>query len=92
MTERFHRMVVRSLRALRDPHRCSSNVVAQQAGQANVGAQQVNLANGTDRWGSSQIPILFGERNPYRKRPRASGPQMRVPGASLNSESGFDTI
>jgi hypothetical protein len=44
MVDRFHRMFVRSLRALRDLRRYNSNVIVQQAGQVNVGSQQVNVA------------------------------------------------
>ena len=49
MANRFHRRFVRSLRALRDLRRYISNVVVQQAGKINVGAQQVNLYQGMDR-------------------------------------------
>ncbi len=48
MVDRFHRMFVRSLRALRDLRRYTSNVIVQQAGQVNVGSQQVNVAQGKD--------------------------------------------
>ena len=49
MVDRFHRMFVRSLRALRDLRRYNSNVIVQQAGQVNVGSQQVNVSQGLDR-------------------------------------------
>jgi hypothetical protein len=42
MAERFHRMFPRNVRALRDLRRYP--VVVQNAGQVNVGAQQVNVA------------------------------------------------
>ena len=44
MTERFHRLFLRSLRALRDLRRYGPTVVVQNAGQVNVGAQQLNVA------------------------------------------------
>lgn len=49
MVDRFHRIFVRSLRALRDLRRYNSSVIVQQAGQVNVGAQQVNVSQGIDR-------------------------------------------
>ena len=48
MVDRFHRMFVRSLRALRDLRRYNSNVIVQQAGQVNVGTQQVNVVSGNE--------------------------------------------
>lgn len=44
MVDRFHRMFVRSLRALRELRRDSRHVIVQQAGQVNVGSQQINVA------------------------------------------------
>ncbi len=44
MAERFNRLFLRTLRALRDLRRYTGPVIVQQAGQVNVGAQQVNLA------------------------------------------------
>ena len=44
MADRFHRMFLRSLRALRDLRRYVGPVIVQQAGQVNVGDQQVNVA------------------------------------------------
>ena len=45
LADRFHRMFLRSLRALRDLRRYSSPVVVQRAGQVNVGGQQINVAS-----------------------------------------------
>jgi hypothetical protein len=44
MVDRFNRMFLRSLRALRDLRRWPSPVFVQNAGQVNVGQQQVNVA------------------------------------------------
>jgi hypothetical protein len=46
MVDRFNRIFLRSLRALRDLRRCPPPVVVQNAGQVNVGQQQVNVAGG----------------------------------------------
>jgi hypothetical protein len=46
MVERFHRIFVRALRALRDLRRYVPTVIVQNAGQVNVGGQQVNLNGG----------------------------------------------
>jgi hypothetical protein len=46
MADRFNRILLRNLRALRDLRRYSPNVTIQQAGQVNVGGQQVNFAGG----------------------------------------------
>jgi hypothetical protein len=43
MVDRFNRMFLRSLRALRDLRRYTPAVVVQNAGQVNVAGQQVNL-------------------------------------------------
>jgi len=43
MVDRFNRMVLRTLRALRDLRRYTPNVIVQNAGQVNVGEQQVNV-------------------------------------------------
>ena len=43
MADRFHRMFMRTLRALRDLRRYSPAVIVQNAGQVNVGGQQVNV-------------------------------------------------
>jgi hypothetical protein len=48
MVDRFHRMFVRSLRALRDLRRYNSNVIVQQAGQVNVAGQQLNVSQSRD--------------------------------------------
>jgi hypothetical protein len=44
MVDRFNRMFLRPLRALRDLRRYSTPVIVQNAGQVNVGGQQVNVA------------------------------------------------
>lgn len=43
MADRFHRMAMRSLRALRDLRRYAPTVSIQSAGQVNIGEKQVNL-------------------------------------------------
>ena len=44
MSDRYNRMFIRTLRALRDLRRHWSTVVVQNAGQVNVGEQQVNVS------------------------------------------------
>jgi hypothetical protein len=44
MMERFNRIFLRTLRALRDLRRYAGPVIVQNAGQVNVGGQQVNVA------------------------------------------------
>jgi hypothetical protein len=45
MMDRFNRIFLRTLRALRDLRRYSpATVVVQNAGQVNVGSQQLNMA------------------------------------------------
>jgi hypothetical protein len=44
MADRFNRIFLRTLRALRDLRRYAPAVVVKHAGQVNVGAQQVNVA------------------------------------------------
>jgi hypothetical protein len=46
MSDRFHRLFLRTLRALRDLRRYGPAVIVQSAGQINVGAQQMNVAGG----------------------------------------------
>lgn len=46
MVDRFNRIFLRTLRALRDLRRCPPPVLVQNAGQVNVGQQQVNVAGG----------------------------------------------
>jgi hypothetical protein len=43
MVDRFNRMALRTLRALRDLRRYTPNVIVQNAEQINVGEQQVNV-------------------------------------------------
>jgi hypothetical protein len=44
MMDRFNRIFLRTLRALRDLRRYTGSVIVQNAGQVNVGGQQVNVA------------------------------------------------
>jgi hypothetical protein len=44
MVDRYNKMFIRTLRALRDLRRYAPSVVIQNAGQVNVGSQQVNVA------------------------------------------------
>jgi hypothetical protein len=46
MVDRFNRLFLRTLRALRDLRRYAPAVIVQNAGQVNVGTQQVNVAAG----------------------------------------------
>ena len=46
MVDRFNKIFLRTLRAFRDLRRYSPAVVVQNAGQVNVGGQQVNIADG----------------------------------------------
>ena len=46
MADRFNRLFLRTLRALRDQRRYAPPVIVQNAGQVNVGAQQVNVGSG----------------------------------------------
>jgi hypothetical protein len=43
MADRFNKIYLRSLRALRDLRRWSPTIVVQNAGQVNVAEQQVNV-------------------------------------------------
>ncbi len=44
MIDRFNRMFLRTLRSLRDLRRYNNPVIVQNAGQVNVGGQQINVA------------------------------------------------
>jgi hypothetical protein len=46
MIDRFNKIFLRTLRALRDLRRYAPAVIVQNAGQVNVGGQQVNVAAG----------------------------------------------
>jgi hypothetical protein len=46
MMDRFNKIVLRTLRALQELRRFSPTVIVQNAGQVNVGGQQVNMRNG----------------------------------------------
>ena len=48
MADRFHRIFMRTLRALRDLRRYSPLVIVQNAGQVNVGGQQVNVGQSVE--------------------------------------------
>ena len=52
MAGRCHRTFLRALRALRDLRRYTPSVLVQNAGQVNVGSQQVNVARGETAEGS----------------------------------------
>ncbi len=45
MIDRFNRLFLRTLRQLRDLRRYAQAVTIQQAGQVNIGGQQVNMAS-----------------------------------------------
>ncbi len=45
MADRFNRIFLRSIRALRDLRRYSATVIVQNAGNVNVAEQQVNVGN-----------------------------------------------
>jgi hypothetical protein len=44
MSERWNRMFLRTLRALRDLRRYASTITIQNAGQVNIGSQQLNVS------------------------------------------------
>ena len=46
MVDRFNRLFLRTLRALRDLRRYAPTVMVQHAAQVNIGGQQVNVAGG----------------------------------------------
>jgi hypothetical protein len=48
MVERFNAMFLRTLKALRDLRRNVPGVVVQNAGQVNIGGQQLNVSAGTE--------------------------------------------
>jgi hypothetical protein len=48
MVERFHRLLLRTVRALQDLRRQAPPVVVRRAGQVNIGQQQVNVALNRD--------------------------------------------
>jgi hypothetical protein len=49
MVDRFNRIFLRTLRALRDLRRYTPVLIVQNAGQVNIGEQQVNVAAGDRR-------------------------------------------
>jgi hypothetical protein len=66
LQERANRMVVRNLKALADLRRAPAPAVAiGQAGQVNVGAQQVNVTQDADHHDGSAVPVA---RATKRKR------------------------
>jgi hypothetical protein len=62
MVERFHKMYIRTLRALQDLRRYAPVVVVQNAEQVNVGNQQLNMNNSDAR--------LQGDRRRTARRRR----------------------
>jgi hypothetical protein len=46
MVDRFSKMFLRTLRALRDLRRYATSVVVQNAGQVNIGGPQMSVAVG----------------------------------------------
>jgi hypothetical protein len=44
MAERWNRMFLRTLRALRELRRYAPTITIQNAGQVNIGSQQLNVA------------------------------------------------
>ncbi len=48
MADRFHRIFMRTLRSLRDLRRYNPAVIVQNAGQVNVGGQQVNVGQSVE--------------------------------------------
>jgi hypothetical protein len=65
MAERFHRLFVRAVRTLRELRRFTPSVVVQNAGQVNVGAQQVNSTVALDEvqhkdgLGTARKPLIL---------------------------------
>jgi hypothetical protein len=57
MMDRFNRIFLRTLRALRDLRRYSGPVFVQNAGQVNVGGQQVNMTTTSDSTASGANAI-----------------------------------
>lgn len=58
MADRFNRLFLRTVRALRDLRRYSPPVIVQNAGQVNVGGQQVNInqtKNGSEVLGPTPV-------------------------------------
>jgi hypothetical protein len=65
MVERFHRMYLRTLRALQDLRKGPQPVFVQNAGQVNVGQQQVNMAhkaNGRKKAAERPVSDVIGQR------------------------------
>jgi hypothetical protein len=84
MVERFQRMFLRALRALRDLRRYTPSVVVRNAEQVNVGGQQLNIAGGSDRAGTSarsrlspSSGISLPDQGPGRRAtPRSPGDRL----------------
>ncbi len=51
MVDRFNRIFLRTLRALRDLRRDSQHVIVQSAAQVNIAEKQINFSNSVDRPG-----------------------------------------
>jgi hypothetical protein len=62
MAERYHKLFLRSLRALQNMRRYAP-VVVQNAGQVNVGAQQVNLAQAAEKEAQTTLPASEESRS-----------------------------
>jgi hypothetical protein len=70
MVERFNQLFIRNLRALNDLRRRAPAVTIHQAGQVNVGAQQVNLAvDGLAIAECADPQVEASEPKPRRKKP-----------------------
>jgi hypothetical protein len=55
MVDRYHRLFLRTLRALQDQRRLGRPVVVQRAGQVNIGERQLNVS-GPGRGGGLGAP------------------------------------
>jgi hypothetical protein len=61
MVDRWNRLFMRTLRALRDLRRYAPMVKIEQAGQVNIGQQQVNVAGDVAREDSKRVPLDVSE-------------------------------
>lgn len=64
MAERFHRMVIRVRRALRDQRRYGLSVGS--VGQLNIGMMQQNVASGGET-GEGEAPAIKGTSTAVRR-------------------------
>jgi len=84
MMDRFHRLFLRTLRALQEHRRHAPTVVVQNAAQVNVGAVQQNVAADTDgarKRLEARLAELDARRNTSVELAPVE-PSGRVPGAS----------